>query len=496
MAEGFFTALRNPDVAELDELRREWEVIPFVRLLCADTITPVAAFRSLADGGEAFLLESVERGEQLGRYSFLGVRPRRSLSIDCDDEGAVDRLREELRPLRVWRSDVLPPFFGGAVGYIGYGAAQWTEKLPDRHRSDDDGPDAEIVFFDHVVIFDHLMSRLLLVVNIVSSREESSESLIAEAAAMLDDYENLLARAAPDLVRFDSTVDSKFESNFTREEFESAVERAKEEIRAGEAFQIVLSQRWTVPFPTSEALMFYRALRALNPSPYMFLLRTDDLTVVGSSPELLVSVTGDRLETHPIAGTRPRGRNAEEDRRLAEELLADPKENAEHLMLVDLGRNDIGRVSRPGTVRVERFREIERYSHVMHMVSSVTGRLREDLSPIDALLAAFPAGTVSGAPRIRAMEIIDEIEPSRRGVYAGAIAYFGFSGNLDSCIAIRTVVLSGDVASIQAGAGIVFDSVPATEWQETVNKAEAMRTALSLARGALEQDRALEAERK
>jgi anthranilate synthase component I len=473
------------DSRQLDRIRGEYDVIPVVRTLSADTITPVAAFAAVApDGDDAFLLESVERGESIGRYSFIGVRPRRTIAFRRADSGSVERLRSELVPLRVYGAAGLPPFFGGAVGWFGYGVARWSEALSDCHGNPDD-LDAELLFFDQVIAFDHLAQKLLLCANVFASDARSSEELLAAAGERLDALEAALRDARPDLDPLDRDEAVRLEGSLAPKRFLDEVRRAKEEIASGEIFQVVLSQRWSVAYPTAEALTLYRALRSVNPSPYMFLLRTRERTLVGASPEMLVRIEGDRVETRPIAGTRPRGKTPETDHQLAEELLADAKENAEHLMLVDLGRNDVGRIAATGSVSVPEFRHIERYSHVMHMVSSVVGKLRQGKTAVDAFLSAFPAGTVSGAPKIRAMQIIDELETERRDVYSGAVMYAGFSGNLDSCIAIRTIVLRDDRAFIQAGAGIVYDSVPEREYDECVNKAAALGKAVRLARGAL-----------
>ncbi|MGH9458436.1 MAG: anthranilate synthase component I family protein [Thermoanaerobaculia bacterium] len=476
---------RTLDPKQLDRIRGEYDVVPIVRTLSADTITPVAAFAAVApNGDDAFLLESVERGESIGRYSFIGVRPRRKIAFRRGDNGCAERLRDELVPLRVYGAAGLPPFFGGAVGWFGYGVARWSESLPDRHGRGDE-IDAELLFFDQVVAFDHLTQKLLLCANVFTSDSRSSADLLETATDKLDALEAALRESRPDLDPLDREETIRLEGSVSPKRFIDAVRRAKEDIAAGEIFQVVLSQRWSVAYPTSEALTLYRALRSVNPSPYMFLLRTNERTLVGASPEMLVRIEDDLVETRPIAGTRPRGKTPEKDHALAEELLADVKENAEHLMLVDLGRNDVGRVAAPGSVAVPEFRHVERYSHVMHMVSSVVGKLRKGKTPVDAFLSAFPAGTVSGAPKIRAMEIIDELEPERRDVYSGAVMYAGFSGNLDSCIAIRTIVLRDDRAFIQAGAGIVYDSVPEREYDETVNKAAALGKAVRLAKGAL-----------
>ncbi len=467
---------------------KDYDIVPVVRELSADALTPVAAFAALSgERNEAFLFESVERGENLGRYSFVGFDPRRSLRFDRNTPDPIGLVNEELRPLRVYNEEKLPPFAGGAVGFFGYGAGGWTERIPDSHPDDLGIPDARLLFFDNVVIFDHVKSRLYIVANIFTSDENAS---LADAESRLDRAFEKLQNARLDLLPFPEKpplVDMK--SNFERAEFEEVIRKAKEEIIAGEIFQIVLSQRWETSYPTDEALTLYRALRSINPSPYMFLLRTPECTLVGASPEMLVRVEDRVVETRPIAGTRWRGKTREEDESLAAELVDDPKERAEHLMLVDLGRNDLGRVSKSGSIEVSNFCHVERYSHVMHLVTDVTGTLRDDRTPVDAFLSAFPAGTLSGAPKIRAMELIDRFEKSRRGPYGGAVAYFGFNGNLDSCITIRTIVLARDRAFVQAGAGIVYDSDPAYEYNESVNKAAALRNAISLAKAMLERSR-------
>jgi anthranilate synthase component I len=484
--------------ALFDAVRAEYDVIPLVRELSADAVTPVAAFHALAgESGEAFLLESVERGEKVGRYSFVGFAPRKAISFERGADDAIGRLRAELFPLRVWGEADLPPFFGGAVGYFGYGAAGWAERIPDHHQERFGIADARLLIFDRLVVFDHVRQRLLLVVNLFTSDAivaqtppapagRRSEEVLADAERRLDEMVARLRRAPLDPIDLGREApDPEFEANCTRQEFESMVRRAKEEIVAGEVYQIVLSQRWSTAFDERDALTLYRCLRSINPSPYMFLLRTADCTLVGASPEMLVRVQGRFAEVRPIAGTRPRGRSQDEDSALERELLADPKERAEHLMLVDLGRNDLGRVATAGSVVVRDFCRVERYSHVMHLVTDVSCTLREDRSPVDALLSGFPAGTLSGAPKIRAMELIDGFEPERRGPYGGAVAYVGFSGNLDSCITIRTIVLAGGRALVQAGAGIVFDSDPSREYEETVSKSAALRRAIAMARAAV-----------
>ncbi|HEX8154040.1 MAG TPA: anthranilate synthase component I [Thermoanaerobaculia bacterium] len=465
---------------EFDQLRADYDVIPVVRELSADTLTPVAAFSALSTDAEAFLFESVERGENLGRYSFVGFDPRRNLTFDASMADPIRVLNDELVPLRVHGEEKLPPFFGGAVGYFGYGVATWSERIPDTHRDEYGIPDAKLLFFDNVVVFDHVRQRLYVIANIFTKDAHAS---LADAERRLDTAIDRLRNGRVEPLEFPRDVaPADFACNLEREQFEAMIRAAKEEIAAGEIFQIVLSQRWSTEFAEADALTLYRVLRSINPSPYMFLLRTSECTLVGASPEMLVRVTHGLAETRPIAGTRPRGRTREEDEQLAQALVADPKENAEHLMLVDLGRNDIGRIAASGSVEVSDFRHVERYSHVMHLVTDVSGRLRDDRSPVDAFLSCFPAGTVSGAPKIRAMELIDQLERTRRGPYAGAVAYAGFSGNLDSCITIRTIILARGQAFVQAGAGIVYDSDPPTEWEETVNKSAALRQAVSVAK--------------
>ena len=466
---------------DFERIRRDYDVVPFVRELSADAITPVAAFAALSPGdAEAFLFESVERGENVGRYSFVGFEPRRNLRFEQGMDDPVRTLNNELVPLRVYGGEKLPPFFGGAVGFFGYGVGRWTEKIPDTRPDDLRLPDAKLLFFDNVVVFDHVRQRLYVIANVFTADERAS---VEAAEARLDRAVERLRSARVDLLDFSiATTAIDFEPTYRQSEFEQMVRDAKEEIVAGEIFQVVVSQRWETEFVESEALTLYRALRSVNPSPYMFLLRTAECTLVGASPEMLVRVTNRRAETRPIAGTRPRGATAAEDSQLEQSLLDDPKENAEHLMLVDLGRNDLGRVCTSGSIEVTSFRRVERYSHVMHLVSDVAGILRDDHSPVDLFLSAFPAGTVSGAPKIRAMQLIDRFEKTRRGPYAGAVAYVGFSGNLDSCIAIRTIVLANGRAYVQAGAGIVYDSDPTREYEETVSKSAALRYAVGLAK--------------
>lgn len=504
---------------------RGFTLIPVYAELIADAETPISAFLKLGGQGPAYLLESAERGERVGRYSFLGFEPlwtavsrggatevaaSRAEAAATDGAGggvpapAVARgagskvlagnplaaLRVLLSRERVAPVEGLPPFFGGAVGYLSYDVVRHLERLPEPPPADPELPEAAFMATEVVVAFDHLLHRLFVVANCpvagdprgayrrgVTRIEETVRRLGASVAA------GLLPAGLADQVGGDSDAEVVFRP--ARGAFLAAVERAKEYIRAGDIFQVVLSVRHERPLSVAP-FQVYRALRALNPSPYLFYLDFGDLQLVGSSPEMLVRVSGEAggarvVETRPIAGTRPRGRTEDEDRELERELLADAKERAEHVMLVDLGRNDVGRVAVPGTVRAPELFRVERYSHVMHLVSDVQGVLREDRDAFDALAACFPAGTLTGAPKIRAMEIIDELEPVRRGPYGGCVAYFGFSGNMDSCIAIRTVVVTDGVAYVQAGAGIVADSVPEREWEECRNKARALLRALAVA---------------
>jgi anthranilate synthase component 1 len=481
------------DATKFEALRHDYDVIPIVRELSADALTPLVVFAALSPvDAEAFLFESVEGGESLGRYSFVGFEPRRNLMFGKQTRDPVRILNEELVPLRVYgEEEALPPFFGGAVGYFGYGVATWSERIPDTHPNDTSIPDAKLLFFDNVVVFDHVQQRMYVVANVFTK-----DGTLADANRRLDQAIEKLRAASVELIAFpENPPPVDFTANMTRDAFESMVREAKDEIISGEIFQIVVSQRWETDFAEANALTLYRTLRSINPSPYMVLLRTNECTLVGASPEMLVRVTSGYLETRPIAGTRPRGATRDEDHAHEESLLADPKERAEHLMLVDLGRNDIGRVSRSGSVAVDDFCHVERYSHVMHLVTNVSGRLREDHTPVDAFLSCFPAATLSGAPKIRAMELIDRFETTRRGPYGGAVAYFGFSGNLDSCITIRTVVLANGRAYVQAGAGIVYDSDPAREYEECVNKATALKKAIAMAKAVLRtEDRGLSSE--
>ena len=481
---------------EFRELAQRGTFVPVYKEIVADLLTPVSAFLKIAEHSDyAFLLESVEGGEQVGRYSFLGkdpfliLRSRGSKTIldragqtSESDKPFIATLRELMAGFHSPFVPGLPRFTGGAVGYLGYDAAAWFEpvRLQDGAEPDDE---AGFMLFDTVLAFDHVRHRILIIANARITGDEDLESLYQFARAKIDFLERELERPLSKSVPRDARP-IEVTSNVSRDEFESMVRTAKEHIAAGDIYQVVLSQRFETAL-AADPFTVYRALRHVNPSPYMYFLRLGDRSIVGSSPEMLVRVEGHNVQTHPIAGTRPRGRNEEEDIRLAEELKRNEKERSEHVMLVDLGRNDVGRVSAYGTVKVPRYMALERYSHVMHLVSVVEGKLSEDHDRLDALVACFPAGTVSGAPKVRAMEIIAELENRRRGVYAGAVGYLDFAGNLDFCITIRTVQIEHGHAYVQAGAGIVADSNPAAEYEETRDKARAVIRALEIAQAGL-----------
>jgi anthranilate synthase component 1 len=479
---------------EFVELAKRGTFVPVSKEIMADLLTPVSAFLKIAEHSDyAFLLESVEGGEHVGRYSFLGKDPFLILR-GRDGETAVERagatttvetpfiqtLRELMSSFQSPFVQGLPRFTGGAVGYLSYDTAAWFEPAVAREGDRDARRDESgFMLFDTVLAFDHVQHRILLIANARISGDEELQALYQFACAKIEFLERELERALS-LPKGAPGPPVNLESNFTQPAFEAIVRKAKEHIAAGDIYQVVLSQRFSADVGV-DPFTVYRALRHVNPSPYMFFIRMGDRSIVGSSPEMLVRVEGRHAVTHPIAGTRPRGRNEEEDQRLAEELKRNEKERAEHVMLVDLGRNDLGRVCEYGTVRVPTFMALERYSHVMHLVSVVEGQLSDERDRLDALVSCFPAGTVSGAPKVRAMQIIGELEPTRRGIYAGAVGYLDFAGNLDFCITIRTIVLEGGRAWVQAGAGIVADSNPTAEFEETRDKARAMVRALELA---------------
>jgi len=483
---------------EFVDLAKRGTFVPVCKEIVADLLTPVSAFLKVAEHSDyAFLLESVEGGEHVGRYSFLGKDPflilrgrddRATLeqagALTTSDKPVVETLRSLMNGFQSPFVPGLPRFTGGAVGYFGYDTATWFEPSvapPDAGPTESD--QAGFMLFDTVLAFDHVQHRILLIANARITGDEDLRALYQFACTKIEFLERELERALS-LPRQADAPPLRFESNVTQEAFEGMVRTAKEHIAAGDVYQVVLSQRFEAEVGV-DAFTVYRALRHVNPSPYMFFIRMGGRSIVGSSPEMLVRVEGRHAVTHPIAGTRPRGKSEEEDRRLAEELKRNEKEKAEHVMLVDLGRNDLGRVCDYGSVRVPTFMALERYSHVMHLVSVVEGTLAEDADRLDALVACFPAGTVSGAPKVRAMQIINALEPSRRGLYAGAVGYLDFAGNLDFCIAIRTVILEDGRARVQAGAGIVADSNPTAEYEETRDKARAMIRALELAQAGL-----------
>jgi anthranilate synthase component 1 len=479
-------------------VREGYNRIPITRKVLADLDTPLSTYLKLANGPYSYLLESVHGGEKWGRYSIIGLPCSRILRVNGREitvlhDDVVTETVVSADPLawiagfqtryRVPELPDLPRFTGGLVGYFGYDTVRYIEpRLDGIDKPDLIGcPDILLMVSDELLVFDNLGGTLLLVVHVDPAMDDGW----ARGQARLDELAHQLCAATTDYGDGDTHAagpvrESDFVSGLTREGFEAAVERIKDYIVEGDAMQVVLSQRMSIPFP-APPLNLYRALRNLNPSPYMYYLDLGDFHIVGSSPEILVRLEDGIITVRPIAGTRPRGGTDEEDRLLEDELLADPKELAEHLMLIDLGRNDTGRVSEIGSVRLTEKMVIERYSHVMHIVSNVIGRIRKGMSAIDVLRATFPAGTVSGAPKIRAMEIIDELEPVKRGVYAGAVGYLSWSGNMDTAIAIRTAVIKDDVLHIQAGAGIVADSVPANEWEETMNKGRAIFRAVAMA---------------
>lgn len=480
------------------------DYVPVYRQLVSDALTPVQAFERLDDGAAGGLFESVIGGEKVGRHSFLATDPLITIEARGRDvvvrrrdaagtwstqsqsvDNPLQTLRELVQSFRVAHLPELPPFIGGAVGYAGYDTVRYVERLPNPPEDDRQLPDLYFGLFDHMVVFDHVRKTIcvLVLADVRGTDEAQWASAYERAAERVDGYIDRLNQSEPRLTVADIDVagdaNLSFQSNFEQKDFEEAVRRCVEYIRAGDIFQVVISQRLQVELQ-APPFELYRTLRVVNPSPFMFYLRMPDATLVGSSPEIMVRVVDGLTTVRPLAGTRPRGATDEEDRQLAEELLADPKERAEHVMLVDLGRNDIGRVSQFGTVEISDVMVIERYSHVMHITSNVTGKLLDDADAFDALAACLPAGTVSGAPKVRAMEIIDEIEPHRRGPYAGAVGYIDFAGNMDTCIALRTVVVQGSTAYVQAGAGIVADSVPTTEYQETLNKARGLLKAIEI----------------
>jgi anthranilate synthase component I len=484
----------TPSADEFARLATNHTLVPVYATLTADLETPVSAFlRVAAEEPEAFLLESVEGGEKIGRYTFIGIRPYRKIvargrSIEVVEgktekkfSGDVfDVLKEALEGHTPARLPGLPPFTAGAVGYFAYDAVRLIEKLPEAAADEIGIPDAVLMFFDTVLAFDHVKHEILLIAS-ADVRGIKATAAYSNAVQRIHALEKRLAGPLPKVWAPKMPGVLKIANRTRKPDFLRSVEKIKDYITEGDAFQVVLSQRFDVK-PGVDAFQIYRALRIVNPSPYLYYLRMGKTHIVGSSPEMLVRVEGRKIEYRPIAGTRPRSADEVEDERLAEEMRRDEKEVAEHVMLVDLGRNDVGRVSEYGSVVVREQMAVERYSHVMHLVSAIEGRLRPELTAVDALRACFPAGTLSGAPKVRAMEIIEELEPARRGLYGGSVLYADFSGNLNSCIAIRSMLVEGKRGFIQAGAGIVADSVPEKEWEECVNKAQALVRAVERAR--------------
>jgi len=467
-----------PTLDEVRQLKKYGNLVPVYHEIMADMETPVSAYLKIARGNYSFLLESVEGGERLARYSFIGTEP--SLILGTGGENPVDPLlliEKEFKRFQLVPIAGLPRFHGGMVGYLGYEVARYFERLPSPDHDPLGLPESVLMLSDTLLVFDHLTHKIKIVSH--AHLDGDIETAYLEATRKIDSLAERLQQPVPTEV---SATTSEFpvSSNLSQAEFEAIVSRTKDYIYAGDIIQAVLSQRLA---RRTEASPFaiYRALRSINPSPYMYYLHLGDFYIVGASPELLVRMEDGVVSNHPIAGTRPRSKDTAQDIALEEELRNDEKECAEHLMLLDLGRNDIGRISEPGTVEVTQFMDIERYSHVMHLVSHVQGKLRAGLSQFDALRACFPAGTVSGAPKIRAMEIIAELEPDKRGPYAGAVGYFDFSGNLDTAIAIRTIVIKDGIAYVQAGGGVVADSIPEREYQESLSKAQALLTAIKQA---------------
>ncbi len=487
-----------PSYERFEELTGDHDLVPMYRRFLSDSLTPVTAFHLLDDGrSAACLFESVIGGEKVGRYSFIatGARGRmtafgHTLTSNLGGQETVTEVADPLDSLwnavtgkRVAVLPELPPLSGGAFGYAAYDVVRFVEDLPNPATDDRRLPDLDFSLFDNLVVFDHVTKTLFLIALVHADEFSSPSEAFASGNVRLDGLMATLMKQPKPVAIAELDVESQKkiapQSNFTKAGFESAVEKCVEYIRAGDIFQVVISQRFELP-NVCDAFEVYRTLRVVNPSPFMFFVRTPAVTLVGASPEVMCRVIDGVVTVRPLAGTRPRGKTPKEDQDLAEELLADPKERAEHVMLVDLGRNDVGRVARYGSVELSDVMVIERYSHVMHISSNVQGVLQPSMNAMDAMKACLPAGTVSGAPKVRAMQVIDEVEPHRRGPYAGAVGYLDYSGNMDTCIALRTLVFCNDRIYVQAGAGIVADSVPSAEYQETLNKAGAMMKAIQL----------------
>lgn len=487
----------QPKLAEFEAFAKRGNLIPVYREILADIETPVSVLRKLSDKDHVYLLESVEGGEKWGRYSFIGtdagvVFKVRGPNVIIEEKGKVSTREHKGDPLNAMRELLgrykpvatpgLPRFFGGAVGYLGYDMVRHFEKLPDAPPRDMNLDESVFVISDSLVIFDNTRHTIKVVACAYTEDTDSPEEAYDAACRKIDEMIILLSApvAAPAPVPPANGV--VFESNMTPDQYKAIVEKAKDYITAGDIIQVVLSQRFSTPCLT-DPVDLYRALRYVNPSPYLFFLKLDDLIMIGSSPEVMVRLEQNDVELRPIAGTRKRGKTEQEDRALADELLSDEKERAEHVMLVDLGRNDLGRIAETGSVQVNQYMVVEKYSHVMHLVSNVRAHLAKGKDAFDVLAATFPAGTLTGAPKVRAMQIIDELESVRRGAYGGAVGYFSFSGNMDLCITIRTMVIKDGRIFVQAGAGIVYDSQPESEHQETLNKARGMQMAVKLAAG-------------
>ena len=489
----------------LDEFKTKLNngnLVPVWEEILADFDTPVSAFRKIESGEHSFLFESVEGGEKWAQYSFIGsdvsvIFRSKGDKIEIVEAGTatsltgdpINELRKLLSRYNPVETPELPRFHGGALGYFTYDIVRFVEKLPVDTEDDLKLWDCYYVITDSLVVFDNINNKIKIIANAFVPDKDQAESEYKKAISKIAEIKKKLKSPLPDNTHYDSgnsddQTDVELDSNFEKEAYQEAVLKTKEYIKAGDIIQAVIAQRWNTDL-TVDPFDLYRSLRVLNPSPYMFYLKLEDQILVGSSPEVMVRVEGDRVESRPIAGTRPRGKTEQEDNNLADELLADPKERAEHIMLVDLARNDVGRIAEIGSVVVDELMTIERYSHVMHIVSNVIAKLRADKDAFDVIKATFPAGTLSGAPKVRAMEIIEETEPNRRGAYGGAVGYFSYSGNSDTCITIRTFVIKNNKIYIQAGAGIVADSDPETEYFETVNKVKALVRAVELAKGGL-----------
>ena len=487
-----------PSLEDFVSLAAECDAIPVTRRLLADSLTPVSAFKRIDTGETACLFESVVGGERVGRYSFLAIEPQLEVSSHGREvevlqpdgttekyhaDNPLDEIRQRLSKVKVAQFPDMPPFTGGAVGYAGYDTVRYVEHLPNAPVDDRGLADMSFAFFDRMVVFDHITKTITIVALAWLNRHDSPQDAYSDATNRIDDMLSRLNQPDDSLSCVDANAPTgsppEFESNFTQDEFEKAVRDCIEYIKAGDIFQVVISQRLKLEIHC-DPFEIYRSLRVLNPSPFMFFLRSGATTLVGSSPEIMCRVVDNEMTVRPLAGTRPRGKTLAEDQQLEQELLADEKELAEHVMLVDLGRNDVGRVAKFGSIAIPDQMVVERYSHVMHISSTVTGQLNAESDSFDALMASLPAGTVSGAPKVRAMEIIDEFEPHRRGPYAGAVGYIDYSNNMDTCIALRTMVIKDNIAYVQAGAGIVADSNPTSEFHETLNKAKGLLRAIQM----------------